>query len=374
MRRIVLLLLAVCLVFSCNREARVITINEESFPDELFRKAICTYFEKEEGDTLHQKTLLATEELDLSKLGLSSLRGIEFFPNLTTLDCSENLLSEVDLSANTALRKLELYGNQLVSLDVSGNPQLYALGCSHNRLESLDVTGNPGLKELLCNGNPLESIDLSNNPKLEKLGVNNCRLLSLDVSNNPELTNLYCDRNRFSELDLSNNSKLNNLVCDQPFLGRIHIIQPEGNFPQSRHNIWTDQLVKMWFDKEMEARHNALLQETAFTPVIDNYPVDSLEFATALGEMDAYIEAIKAIQIKTIADTVKFQSVIEKMDGWKDNPTVLYFPDKHKNALTPEQENHLQSTIQNLKSELVRVSFELEKTGYRIDHSDFLML
>lgn len=51
--------------------------------------------------------------LDVSGLGLSSLDGLGVFYNLDTLDCSQNSLTELDLSGNPALTELDCSFNQL---------------------------------------------------------------------------------------------------------------------------------------------------------------------------------------------------------------------------------------------------------------------
>ena len=58
---------------------------------------------------------------------LSSLKGIEFATNLTTLDCGRNKLTTLDVSNNPLLENLTCSFNQLTSLDVSNNPLLEIL-------------------------------------------------------------------------------------------------------------------------------------------------------------------------------------------------------------------------------------------------------
>lgn len=369
-------LLFICLLCSCKESSiTIITIDDVHFPDAIFREAICSYLGKTEGDTLHLSTLERIDELDLSTLGISSIKGIEYFTNLRTLDCGENLLTEVDLSRNAALGKLELYRNRLTRLDVSGNPGLYALSCSFNRLTALDVSGNPDLLVLLCNGNPLDSISLAGNPRLEELGVNDCRLSSLDISGNPELKSLYCMRNRFPELDLRGNPKLRDLVLVQPSLGNIRVLLPEsiGADKTKLSRIWSDRLVEWWFNNEMEERHKALVLEKAFTTVEETFPMDTLAFNTLLGEMDAFIENMKGVRIRTLADTVRLSPLVERMDKWKDYPEILYWPSHDRDSLTSAQEERLRSTVMGIGSEMVRIYSEMKRAGYKSDDSEFLL-
>lgn len=57
------------------------------------------------------------EERYLGKL--TSLKGIEFFTELTKLSCWGNHITELDLSHNTKLKELACYNNDLTRLDIS---------------------------------------------------------------------------------------------------------------------------------------------------------------------------------------------------------------------------------------------------------------
>lgn len=63
--------------------------------------------------------------LDVSGKGLTDLDGIESFRNLEYLDCSNNLLTSLDISKNKHLTALFYHGNQIESVvDISNNPYL----------------------------------------------------------------------------------------------------------------------------------------------------------------------------------------------------------------------------------------------------------
>lgn len=135
---------------------------------------------------------------------ISDLTGIEAFISLTELDCSNNLLTSIDLSANTMLTTLTCSSNQLISLDVSVNTLMTYLNCTDNAISgldvstntaliylsiytnsitSIDVTQNPALTHLWCMFNPLTSLDLSQNTNLTLLQANNCSLTSVNLAN-----------------------------------------------------------------------------------------------------------------------------------------------------------------------------------------------
>ena len=70
--------------------------------------------------------------------------------------CSNNNLTELDVSKNTKLTRLYCSDNNLTKLDVSQNTELTTLNCSDNQLTKLDVSSNESLKTLNCSGQTRE--------------------------------------------------------------------------------------------------------------------------------------------------------------------------------------------------------------------------
>ena len=77
--------------------------------------------------------------LDVSSENIADLTGIEDFTALLELNCSENQLSELDVSHNTYLSTLYCSYNYLTSLNLSQNTDLTLLRCYNNQLSTLDV-------------------------------------------------------------------------------------------------------------------------------------------------------------------------------------------------------------------------------------------
>jgi hypothetical protein len=83
--------------------------------------------------------------LDISNQNISDLTGIEDFTVLSSLDCSNNNLTTLDLSQNNYLQILDCSYNQITSLTIifdSLHPfQNYSsLYCNNNQLTSLDLS------------------------------------------------------------------------------------------------------------------------------------------------------------------------------------------------------------------------------------------
>ena len=65
------------------------------------------------------------------------------------------------MSDSEKLTTLECSANRLTALDLSGHKTLKVLTCSLNSLTKLDLTGCTALESLDCSGNALTALDLS---------------------------------------------------------------------------------------------------------------------------------------------------------------------------------------------------------------------
>ena len=152
---------------SVNGDAKI-KIDDIHFQDANFRKYVSDRSIDENGDGyLTKDELDKVKKISIIKKSVSSLKGIEHFKNLETLDCSDNKLTSLDLSHNTDLSALNCSLNKLTSLDLSHNTDLSALNCSSNHLTSLDVSKNTGLVVLYCGNQQYDIIVDKNTRKFE---------------------------------------------------------------------------------------------------------------------------------------------------------------------------------------------------------------
>lgn len=198
-------------------EGTSVELNATNFPDEKFRSYLNETFGTDDCVVVECVTYI-----DCSNQGIKNLTGIELFPNLKTLECSNNQLTELTISLPN-LRTLNCYGNQMTALDVSGCPKLDCLICCENLLETLDVSRNLELTDLRCFDNRLTALDVSKNAKLEYLMCEENRLTALDVSSNPALVYLVCYTNQLTTLDVSRNLKLDYFACGDNPLGTLDV-------------------------------------------------------------------------------------------------------------------------------------------------------
>ena len=149
-----------------------VTFQPEAITDAAFIAAVeegstpgIGWTKEDDGTVLltdaNKQAMAEVKELDVHLQGLTDLPGIEYFTGLTSLNCSVNQLTSLDVTMLAYLRTLECTGNQLTSLDVSGLADLVTLNCTGNQLTTLDVSGLTWLNFLDCSGNQLTTLDIT---------------------------------------------------------------------------------------------------------------------------------------------------------------------------------------------------------------------
>ena len=164
--------------------------------------------------------------------GISDFTGIEAFINVTSLNCSSNDLTSLNISALTQLTSLDCsynvnYNNfsgnftGISSLTLPNTGTLTTLNVNTNNLTTLDLTNQTALTTLTANQNVLTSLDLSNQTVLTSVVVNNNSLTSLNLTNTPLLQSLNCERNQIPSLNISSSIALTNLKCPYNLISAI---------------------------------------------------------------------------------------------------------------------------------------------------------
>lgn len=213
-----------------------ITINEQTFPDPVFRQWLLN--PDNLGGVGSDGKLTKEELASITQINFeresggsaASLQGIEYFSSLKQLSVSSHSLTELDLSANRELEYLYCKYNQLRVLNVKDNPNLRVINCHYNMLHSLDLSQAPELEVLIANNNLLETLNLEQNKKLKVIEAFDNRLTSIDVSNLPDLKFLSIGENRLTELDMRSNAKLEDagFSAEQNNLKILHLPNLSG--------------------------------------------------------------------------------------------------------------------------------------------------
>ena len=240
-----------------------------NFPDEEFRNFLKGYCDTNNDGKL---------DVDIKSMkipnsyAIKSLKGIEFFEDLETLDChgiglttlnvtknfnlkelncSDNQLKDYLYILSSGLKKLDcsnnkltymnlgiLYGLNLEEVNCSNNNitnivmwnvgELVKFDCSNNDLMTLDVSQCSKLQQLNCSGNQLMELDVGNQTQLTQLDCHNNKLTELNVEQNGSLTSLICNDNQLTTLDLSQNHSLSNLNCANNRLACLNVTGISG--------------------------------------------------------------------------------------------------------------------------------------------------
>ena len=169
----------------------------------------------------------------INDMGITSIKGIEAFPNLQKIKIAHNMISSVDLSKNLNLTYVYFWDNRLTSIDVSALYKLEYLCGSDNDIPTFDVSRNPNLAELDFGNTEgrtgygttkgVTSIDITHNPNLRRIYMQNNRLTSLDVSRNRNLEEIWAHDNKIESLNCTNNPNLSYIIVWNNNLSYLNI-------------------------------------------------------------------------------------------------------------------------------------------------------
>lgn len=122
---------------------------------------------------------------------IHSLEGIGMFPQLEGLTCSDNPITELDLSVLPRLESLYALDVPLRCFDVGTHSHLKRIQLSHTRLDTFDLTPLPMLEGLLVIFTPLTSIDITPCQRLTTLYIRGTQITEVDLSGNPAMRELH---------------------------------------------------------------------------------------------------------------------------------------------------------------------------------------
>ena len=264
-KRILSIVLCLVMVFSLlpftASAASAMPINEETFPDPVFRE----YVLKIVGSSvLTEEKARQIEVLDVSddnikevlgdRAPITSLMGIRYLNYVKDLNCSgQELKKTLNLEQNSRVEKLDCSGNQLTGLWFHKGSSLKYLTCSVNKFTALDLSKCSELTELNCSWNQLTALDLSANTKLQKIVAQTNALTTLDTRNLPELTHLYLWGNHdLKSIDVSKNTKLEILSAAH---GKLTSLDVSNNRKLVELYVYNNQLTAL------DVRSNYMLKK-----------------------------------------------------------------------------------------------------------------
>ena len=328
-------------------------INEDNFPDPNFRNYIKTY--KAGGrDVLTVEEQRKVETIEVEGKNISSLRGIETFPNLTELKCGNNSIQKLDLRQNPKLKTLKCNKNQLTQLDLSKNPDIDYLNCSENQLEQLDVSHLKDLVMLNCSHNDLEQLDVRNSKFLETLYCSWNRLTELDadVAHKSRLVSVECQNNQLTSLILGQNKLLKKLNCAHNQLTQLNL---NNMISLKDLNCFNNQLTVL--DVSDSPKLTTLwLGDNHLTSLnLDNNPKLDFSLTDIYSGDNVYTVTLNPDRTFDLS-TLPGNFDKSRVTGWEHGKA-------NGNILTVDEGTNVVYYAYKCRSDILEVSFKLDVTG-----------
>ena len=329
-------------------------INENNFPDDNFRNYIKTY--KAGGSdvlTVEQQKNVTT--IEINNKGVSDLKGIEAFPNLTELDCGNNSIQKLDLRQNPMLRKLICNTNQLTQLDLSKNPDIYYLNCSDNQLEQLDVSHLKDLVLLNCSNNDLAQLDVKNSIFLVTLNcsANQLTELDADVKHKTRLVSVECQNNQLTTLILGQNKLLKKLNCAHNQLTQLNL---DNMSALEELNCFDNQLTALDVSSSPELTTLWLGDNHLTSLNLDNNPkLNVTTYSDIYSGENVYTVTLnpdRTFDLRNLPGNFD----VKRVTGWEHGKA-------NGNILTVDEGTNVVYYAYKCRSDILEVSFKLDVTG-----------
>lgn len=213
------------ILFSHNLSAQIITIPDTNFKSKLLTLGIDTNGNQE----IEQTEAANVTSLNVSAATIDDLTGIEYFVNLQVLNCQNNYINNLDVTALSNLQNLNCSYNHLESINVDGLTNLQTLDFSNNYLyDSFDITGLTSIQTLKCSHSYISSINFAGSTSLIRIDCNNNTLQSIDLTGLSNLEILNCHFNHLSAIDLDGLTNLKTLNITNNLLTQIDLSSVPG--------------------------------------------------------------------------------------------------------------------------------------------------
>lgn len=188
-------------------------------------------------DSNNDGEIQITEALNVSFLSIvnsniSDLTGIDFFFNITTLICSNNQLTDLNVSNLSNLEVLDCVNNQIMLLNTDGLINLKELYCESNLISDGNFSSLLSLVILDCDDNSLNNLNVSNLNYLESVYVNNNFIENINAQNLPSiqvfqttgnisLKNVFLKNSNYLVFDILENANILYICSSDQFVDFI---------------------------------------------------------------------------------------------------------------------------------------------------------
>ena len=209
MKNQLLSLISICLI-SFASFTQIVNIPDANFKAYLLSNANINTIN--DGNITYSEAAAFNGVMSCSALSITNLTGIEAFTGYLYLNCTNNSITTLDLSANVHMQgMLEVGNNPLTSLILP--PAITSLKCNNTFLTSLDLSNTPNLTHMWSNMTPFTSIDFSNSAALIGMNLDGNHMTSIDLSSLTSLEWIYVTQSWLETLDVSVCHSLNSLTC-----------------------------------------------------------------------------------------------------------------------------------------------------------------
>lgn len=156
-------------------------------------------------------------------------QDIQLVGSILEFCIKEQQLTSLDIRQAKELRLLDCSNNLIEQLNLSRSASLQVLNCSNNALTKLQLPKQSALKSLRLAGNSIPSLSLEMCSLLEELDYSgNYYPTSIDLSYCPELKILHLEGNKFRQVSLKANPKIEICSLDENELRSIDIANLES--------------------------------------------------------------------------------------------------------------------------------------------------
>ena len=276
------------------------------------KKLELVYCQDNELESVSFGTNKKLEELNMSGNNLKTV-NLSGCTNLSYLNIENNLLESVSFPEFTKAEGIHLNSNKLTELELNG--MVVNLECTDNELTELNVSGCKNMYKIECSRNNLTDLDIVNQTDLGVLACDHNQLTSLDISNNSQLTSVDCNNNSI-EAFVAGSGELFSLDCRDNKLTSLDLRGYDGLGSLSiRGNSITDIKFAPGFNVQLsdfDDKEFGLFIDQETKEVKDSISYAYLEFKGATYEIDtdgtAILQKINNSKVLSfsIPDTVTY--------------------------------------------------------------------
>ena len=126
---------------------------------------------------------------------ITSLIGIQNFPNIHTIWCDTDQISNLDVSGLSNLTLLNIKNNPLSVLNIAGCSALQGIALENTLVSTINLSGFTNLTNIYVPNNQIASINVTGCNMLNAININNNLLTTLDTSGLGLLTGITIENN-----------------------------------------------------------------------------------------------------------------------------------------------------------------------------------